>query len=62
MLLDKKLVEIVACPICKGKLIYQQELSRFVCRADRLGFPVENGIPVLIEMHATHIDLEDLPK
>jgi uncharacterized protein YbaR (Trm112 family) len=60
MAFDKKLLEIVACPICKGKLIYQAEQQQLVCRFDRLAFPVKDNIPVLIESEATSLTLEQI--
>lgn len=60
MAFDKKLLEIVACPICKGKLIYQAEQQQLVCRFDRLAFPVKDNIPALIESEATSLTLEQI--
>ena len=47
---DPKLLEILVCPICKGKLVLRN--SELVCKADRLGFPVKDGIPVMLEEEA----------
>jgi len=49
---DPKLLEILVCPICKGKLVYRKEASELVCKADRLAFAVKDGIPVMIEDEA----------
>lgn len=47
--MDSEFLRILACPACKGKLEYQAEKRRFICRAERLVFPVsEDGIPVLL--------------
>jgi len=45
---DKKLLEIIACPVCKGPLEYRAEEGELVCRLDRLAFRIENDIPVLL--------------
>ena len=58
---DYKLLEIVACPICKGKLNYDKERSELVCRADKLAYPVEDDIPVLLENRARPLTEEELP-
>jgi uncharacterized protein YbaR (Trm112 family) len=50
--LDKKLLEILACPLCKGPLIYRKEQQELVCKADRLAFPVRDDIPVMLEEEA----------
>jgi uncharacterized protein YbaR (Trm112 family) len=62
MAFDKKLLEIIACPVCKGKLMYTQSNNEpgLVCRYDRLVYPISDGIPVLLEEKATAISLEAL--
>jgi len=58
-LLDKKLLEILACPICKGPLLYMKENTELICKADRLAYPVRDGIPVMLEEEARKIPLEE---
>ncbi|MCE9678398.1 Trm112 family protein [Shewanella sp. AS1] len=53
MAFDKKLLEIVACPVCKGKLEYNKEKQQLICKADRLAYAIDDGIPVLLENKAT---------
>lgn len=60
MALDYKLLEIVACPVCKGKLNYDKDRSELVCRADKLAYPVEDDIPVLLENRARLLTEEEL--
>ena len=60
MAFDKKLLEVVACPICKGKLVYQAEAQQLICRFDRLAFPIKENIPVLIESEADSLTLEQI--
>ncbi|MEC4725696.1 Trm112 family protein [Shewanella sp. D64] len=52
MSFDKKLLEIVACPVCKGKLDYDKAKQQLICKADRLAYPINDGIPVLLENKA----------
>lgn len=59
-LLDIKLLDIVACPICKGKVIYNKTLNELWCRGDRLAYPINQGIPALIESEARHLTLEEI--
>ena len=61
MALDHMLLEIVACPVCKGKLNYDKEKAELVCRADRLAYPIQDDIPVLLESRARTLSLEELP-
>lgn len=50
--MDPKLLEILVCPLCKGPLVYRREAEELVCKADRLAFPIRDGIPVLLEEEA----------
>ena len=61
-MLDKKLLEILVCPICKKDLIYDKERSELVCLPDSLAFPVRDGIPVMLENEARELQLSDREK
>jgi uncharacterized protein len=66
--MDARLLDILVCPICKGPLQHErvprsaegsppdQEL---ICRADRLAFPVRDGIPVMLVDEARRIETGD---
>ncbi len=58
--MDKKLLDILACPICKSSMIYMQEQQELICKADRLAFPVRDGIPVMLEDEARHLTEEEI--
>ncbi len=63
--MDKKLLEILVCPLCKSDLVFLEAQEELICRADKLAFPVRDGIPVMLEVEARHISLEEydaLPK
>jgi uncharacterized protein YbaR (Trm112 family) len=53
---DPKLLEILVCPICKGPLVHRRELKELVCKADRVAFPIKDGIPVMLEEDARKLD------
>jgi uncharacterized protein YbaR (Trm112 family) len=55
---DKKLLDILACPICKGPLVYNQEAGELICKPDRLAYPIRNDIPVMLEEEARQIPAE----
>ncbi|MCH1920963.1 Trm112 family protein [Shewanella sp. A3A] len=55
MAFDKKLLDIVACPVCKSKLEYNKEQQQLVCKADRLVYPIVDGIPVLLAERAENL-------
>jgi uncharacterized protein YbaR (Trm112 family) len=50
--MDAKLLDILVCPICKGPLIYLKPQQELICKADRLAFPLRDGIPVMLEDEA----------
>ncbi len=56
---DRKTLELLVCPVCKGKLIYQRSSDELICKADRLAFPVRDGIPVMLEEEAREISTEE---
>jgi len=56
---DPKLLEILVCPICKGPLLYRRPAEELVCKADRLGFPIKDGIPVMLEEDARKLPPEE---
>ena len=53
--MDAKLLEILVCPICKGPLVYKKPEQELVCRPCRLGFPIKDGIPVMLEDEARRL-------
>jgi uncharacterized protein YbaR (Trm112 family) len=57
--MDHRLLEIVACPVCKGKLTYDKENQELVCKLDRLAYPIKEGIPVLLEPEARCMGVEE---
>ena len=50
--MDTKVLEILACPVCKGSLIYKKEQKELICKQDRLAYRIDDGIPVMLEDEA----------
>ena len=50
--MDKKLLDILVCPVSKAPLVYDRERQELKCRASRLAYPVRDGIPVMLESEA----------
>ncbi|MBI5334426.1 MAG: Trm112 family protein [Burkholderiales bacterium] len=50
--MDVRLLELLVCPICKGPVQHDREARQLICPADRLAFPVRDGIPVMLENEA----------
>lgn len=63
MAFDKKLLEIIACPVCKGQLklstLGENNEAELVCKFDRLAYEIKDNIPVLLENQAREISLEE---
>jgi uncharacterized protein YbaR (Trm112 family) len=58
--MDARLLEILVCPICKGPLEFVKDRQELVCKADRLGFPIRDGIPVMLEEEARQMSAEEV--
>ena len=52
MPVDKKLLAILVCPICKGKLTYEKVNDELICHAEKLAFPIQDDIPIMLESEA----------
>ncbi|WP_159564561.1 Trm112 family protein [Budvicia diplopodorum] len=57
--MDHRLLEIIACPVCNGKLSFDKEKQELVCKADALAFSIRDGIPVLLETEARKLTLDE---
>jgi uncharacterized protein YbaR (Trm112 family) len=53
--MDKKLLEILVCPVCKGPLIFKKDSNELICKGDRLAYPVRDDIPVMLENEAREL-------
>jgi uncharacterized protein YbaR (Trm112 family) len=59
-MVDKKLLDILACPICKSSLIYDKARQELICKPDRLAFPIRDDIPVMLEDEARVLSPEEV--
>ena len=57
--MDKKLLDILACPICKGPLVYNKDKAELVCKLDRLAYPIRDDIPVMLEDEARQLAADE---
>lgn len=56
MALDKRILDILVCPKCKGDLEYDRDNSRLICGKCRLAYPVREDIPVMLEQEAEKVE------
>lgn len=57
--MDHKLLDILVCPLCKGRLQMNVDKTGLICRADKLVFPVHDGIAVMLESEAMPLDSDN---
>jgi len=60
--MDKRLLDILVCPVTKGPLIYDQKNQELISKAARLAYPIRDGIPVMLEEEARTLTSEELDK
>jgi len=65
MSLDHRLIDLLVCPVCKGPLTMQRDEAarpiELICPADRLAFPIRDGIPIMLEDQARNLDSPPAP-
>ena len=62
--MDPKLLELLVCPVTKGRLDYDRDRGELVSRSARLAYPIRDGIPILLEEQARALsddEIEQLP-
>ena len=60
--MDKKLLDIIVCPVTKGPLIYDKENQELISKSARLAYPIRNNIPIMLEEEARQISEEEMEK
>ena len=57
--MEKNLLEILACSICKGELVFDQANQELICKFDRIAYPVVDDIPVMLESRARRLGMDE---
>lgn len=57
--MDYRLLKIIACPICTNRLHFNKKNQELICRMDGLAYPLQNGIPVLLEDAARVLGMDE---
>lgn len=55
-MLQHALLDILVCPLCKGKLLYDHETQELICRFDKLAFPIRDDVPIMLESEARPLE------
>jgi uncharacterized protein YbaR (Trm112 family) len=53
--MDKKLLDILVCPVTKGPLIFDKKNNELISKSANLAYRIEDGIPILLESEARKI-------
>jgi uncharacterized protein YbaR (Trm112 family) len=57
--MDKKLLDILVCPVSKTSVEWHSQTDELFCRASGLAYPVRDGIPVMLETEARQLSAEE---
>lgn len=60
--MDRKLLDLLVCPVTKGPLVYDKARQELLSRAARLAYPIRDGIPIMLEEEARELGEEELAK
>jgi uncharacterized protein YbaR (Trm112 family) len=58
--MDKKLLDLLVCPVTKGPLIYDKDKQELISKAARLAYPIRDDIPVMLEDEARELSAEEV--
>jgi len=58
--MDKRLLEILVCPLCKSTLHLDSEKHELICKADCLAYPIRNDIPVMLVDEARSLTADEV--
>ena len=50
--METRLLQILVCPVCKSALRHDRERQELVCAADRLAYPIRDGVPIMLPSEA----------
>ncbi|WP_306149281.1 MULTISPECIES: Trm112 family protein [unclassified Roseibium] len=54
--IDRKLLELLVCPVTKATLEYDAEAQELISRTAKLAYPIRNGIPIMLPDEARNLE------
>lgn len=60
--MDKKLLDILVCPVTKGPLVYDKAKQELLCKSSQLAYPIREGIPVMLPKEARQLTSEEIDR
>ena len=58
--MDPKLLDILACPVCKGPLQLSEDKTELISKGAGLAYPIRDGIPVMLDEEARAMSAEEV--
>lgn len=59
--MNSRLLDILVCPVCKGPLHHDKKAAELICQADKLAFPIREGIPIMWVDQARDLEAQPEP-
>lgn len=53
---DRRLLEVLVCPLTKSTLRYDRERQELISEQARLAFPIRDGVPIMLPDEARALD------
>jgi uncharacterized protein YbaR (Trm112 family) len=57
--MDKRLLNILVCPLCKNQLHLDIDKHELICKADRLAYPIRDDVPVMLVEEARSLNADE---
>ncbi|AXA33991.1 Trm112 family protein [Francisella adeliensis] len=58
--MDQSIINALVCPECKSELYLDKERQLLICKADKLAYPIVEGIPVMLVEEAQKLSIEEI--
>ncbi|GAA0641518.1 Trm112 family protein [Brevundimonas lenta] len=53
---DPRLLEVLVCPVTRGRLTYDRDRQELVSAGAQLAFPIRDGVPIMLPEEARQLD------
>lgn len=53
---DPRLLEVLVCPVTRGRLDYDREANELISKGAKLAFPIRDGVPIMLPEEARALD------
>jgi len=58
--MDRRLLDILVCPLCKSQLHLDIDKYELICKADRLAYPIRDDVPVMLIEEARSLNADEV--